>query len=129
MDEDLRRLLPATKYEVEKAEALVALGHERVLSVMPAVLEWTQDSNWPVAQVLQPFLAAIGSPLAPFVREILAEGDDVWKYFLLLHVVAKSTDLANSLRDDLERLVTNPTDGEVKEEVSLVAKGILDALN
>ncbi|WP_424511158.1 DUF5071 domain-containing protein [Roseateles saccharophilus] len=72
------------------AEALIAHGHPAVEPVLPQILEWTQDGNWPVALVFAPFLATIGAGLAPHARRILHGDDDVWKYFLLQDVVAQS---------------------------------------
>jgi hypothetical protein len=126
---DLTELIPVTKFETEKASALVQLGFPAVEPVMPQILEWVQDLNWPVGHVFQPFLARIGQPLAPYIRAILAGQDDGWKYSLLQAVVGQSAELARALRPELERLVTSPSAGESKEEVNLVAVEILEAIN
>jgi hypothetical protein len=83
----LATLIPVTKFETEKALALVQLGFPAVEPVMPQILEWLQDLNWPVGHIFQPFLASIGEPLAPYVRTILAGDDDGWKYSLLRVIV------------------------------------------
>lgn len=127
-EHDLLALLPSTKRETETAEHLVALGYPAVAPVLPQMLEWVQDLNWPVARVFQPFLTSIGAPLAPFVRRVLATTDDAWKYSLLTGVVDSSPDLARALQQDLERLVRSPTPGEVAEEVSEVAADVLRSL-
>ena len=128
MSADLAALIPVTKFETEKASALVQLGFPTVEPVMPQILEWLQDLNWPVGHVFQPFLASIGQPLAPHIRAILASQDDGWKYSLLRVVVAKSPELACTLRPELERVARNPSAGESKEEVDLVAIEILEAI-
>jgi hypothetical protein len=125
---DLTALIPITKHETEKASALVRLGFPAVEPVMPQILEWLQDLNWPVGFIFQPFLIRIGQPLAPYIRNILAGQDDGWKYSLLVAVVAPSTELAQTLRPELEHLATSPSAGESKEEVDLIAIEILDAL-
>jgi hypothetical protein len=98
---DLTELIPVTKFETEKASALVQLGFPAVEPVMPQILEWVQDLNWPVGHVFQPFLARIGQPLAPYIRAILAGQDDCWKYSLLQAVVGQSAELARALRPEL----------------------------
>ncbi|MGY3446177.1 hypothetical protein ACVW17_006178 [Bradyrhizobium sp. USDA 4473] len=108
-----------------RAKAITALSHAEVEPILPALLEWMQDINWPVAQVLQPFLAGIGEPLAPHVRSVLKTDDDVWKRWVLLHIVAASPELLAMLGDDIERLATYPTPGERAEELDIVAKGLL----
>jgi hypothetical protein len=129
MATDLVALIPATKFETDKALALMQLGFPAVEPVMPQILEWLQDLNWPVGHVFQPFLASIGQPLAPYIRVILAGEDDSWKYSLLRAVVDQSPELARALRPELEHVAKNPSAGEVKEEVNQVAIEILEALS
>ena len=80
----LRELLPHEKGDTERAEAIVALGYPAVAPILPDLIEWLQDCNWPVAHVLSPFLAQIGLPLLPPVRAVLATNDYQWKYWVLL---------------------------------------------
>ncbi|MCP1845238.1 hypothetical protein ACVIHI_001841 [Bradyrhizobium sp. USDA 4524] len=125
MCSDLAALLPRDKFDTERAEAIVALGFPAVEPIVPALLEWMQDMNWPVARVLQPFLAGIGTPLYPHLRRILQTDDDVWKNWTLRFIVAQSAELQAKLRTDLERLATSPTAGEQAEELDIVAKDLL----
>ena len=129
MATDLVALIPTTKFETEKASALVQLGFPAVEPVMPQILEWLQDLNWPVGHIFQPFLVRIGEPLAPYIRTVLAGEDDGWKYSLLRVVVDQSVELASVLRPELEHVARNPSVGETKEEVDQVALQILEALN
>ncbi len=128
MSDDIRLLLPQHKADVERASAIVARGYPRVAPVLPELIAWLQDGNWPVAHVVAPFLATIGTPLLPEIRRVLQTTDDIWKYWLLAGVVAESPDLAHALRDDLTRLASAPTAGEAAEEVDLVAREILGSL-
>jgi hypothetical protein len=124
---ELHLLLPRSKAEADKAEALVRLGYPAVAPVLPEILEWMQDLNWPVAQVFQPLLASIGTALAPLVRDILVGNDDVWKYWVLNSVVRESPNLAAELQLDLCRIVRNPSVGELAEGVPEVASALLKA--
>src|SRR5262249_44528772 len=58
----LLALLPTGKHDVASARALVALGYPAVAPVLPQLLEWVQDINWPVAAVLAPFSRALARP-------------------------------------------------------------------
>lgn len=121
----LQPLLPRDKHDTDTAAALVALGWEQVECVAPQMLEWMQDSNWPVAAVLRPFLAAQGARLAPHVKPIFATADDVWKYFILAGIVRQSPELASALGAELARMAGSPTAGERLEGVAAQAQEIL----
>lgn len=125
MRPDLAALLPKDKFETEKAEAIVALGFPVVEPILSALFEWMQDINWPVAQVLQPFLATIGAPLAPHVRIVLATTDEIWKYWVIRCIVGESAELAHSLQAELHRLAQFPTPSEREEEIDVQAREIL----
>jgi uncharacterized protein DUF5071 len=125
MKSDLATLLPRDKFDTERAEAIIALGFPAIEPIVPALLEWMQDLNWPVAQVLQPFLASIGSPLAPHIRRILETDDVIWKNWVLLCIVAKSPELRTMLRPDLERLSSCPKPDEQTAALDVLAKEII----
>lgn len=120
-------LLPRDKHDTHAAAALVALGWDRVECVAPQMLEWMQDSNWPVAAVLRPFLLAQGARLAPYIKPIFATADDVWKYFILAGIVRPSPELASVLGAELARMASHPTAGERLEGVAAQARDILAA--
>ena len=124
----LAALVPNGKAETEKAQALVALGYPTIEPVLPLIVRWLQDLNWPVARVFIPFLVAIGAPLAPHVRSVLATDDDCWKYALLEAVVRQSSQLTTALASDLKRLAENPTAGEQTEGVARAAQDILRSM-
>jgi hypothetical protein len=126
MSHNLISHLPVDKHDTEKAEALVALGYPAISSVLPDLLEWIQDGNWPVARVISPFLKNVGAPLATHVRTIFQGNDDTWKYSVLYGLVGESKELAIELVVDLNRLVNCPTAGEVCEELDIGAKEILE---
>ena len=118
-------LLPRDKRDTQRAMALVALGYPVVEPVLPKMLEWIQDRNWPVARVFEPFLATIGAPLAPHIRVVLSGNDDSWKYSVLDSVILKSPYLVHALQTDLVRLSQQPTLGERTELVDVRAEELL----
>lgn len=126
MRPDLAALLPSTKMETHKAEALVSLGYPTVEPVLSTIMEWMQDMNWPVAQVFQPFLASIGKPLVPHVQKVLETKDEIWKHWVLQFVVAESNELMEFFMPELQRLATHPTANEHAEELDVLAQTILE---
>ena len=129
MSSDLTALLPVSKFETEKAVHIASLGYPAVEPVMPQILAWLQDLNWPVARVFLPFAVSIGAPLAPHVRSILRADDGCWKHSVLSGVVAESLELAVCLRPELQRLASAPTPIESQEKVNVVASEILSRMD
>ena len=126
MRPDLTDLLPSTKSDTDKAKAVVSLGFPAVEPALPSLMEWMQDINWPVAQVLQPFLAHIGAPLEPHIRVVLQSDDEIWKFWVLQQIVAKSEDLVQLFQPELRRLANQATPKEQAEELDVLAKTILE---
>jgi len=122
---ELHELLPKDKHDLDRAKALVSIGYPTVAPILPDLLEWLQDGNWPVAHVIGPFLASIGKPLTEEVRRILQSQDHLWKYWILLDVVAHSPELATALYPELVRIAEGDVVDEDEKEVKEVAKEIL----
>ena len=125
MQNDIRTLIPQNKFDTDRAEQAVAAGYPAVELILPELLKWIQDSNWPVARVLAPFLGSIGTPLIPHIQKILATDDNIWKYWTLTYLVQDSPDVAAALREDLQRYADSPTDEERAEGLDELARTIL----
>ena len=125
MQNDIRTLIPQNKFDTDRAEQAVAAGYPAVAPILPELLEWIQDSNWPVARVLAPFLGSIGTPLIPHIKKILATEDNLWKYWTLTYLVQDSPDVAAALQEDLQRYVDSPTTDERAEGLDELARTIL----
>ncbi len=126
-DYQLRELIPKDKFDLERVSTLASLGYPEIAPILPELLEWMQDGNWPVSQALSPFLASIGKPLAQQIRHILQTQDHIWKYWVLRRIVAQSLDLATALYSDLVKITeeeSNPLDEDARE-VKEAAKEIL----
>lgn len=129
MNDAIKKLLPQHKFDIERANAIVSCGDPAVETILPELVEWLRDYNWPVARVLSPFLANIGLPIVPAIHYVLQTDDDIWKYWVLLYIVDKSSlNVAENLRDELTRIATQPTRGEILEEANVIAQEILEKL-
>ena len=128
MHPDLQTCLPRHKADVPAAEAVALRGWPAIEPAAMSLLEWLQDINWPVAQVLAPFFATVGTDLAPYVRPVLESQDDVWKYHVIESVVSHSVSLTQALEGELRRIAQSPTPSEHAEEVHRVAREALEQL-
>jgi hypothetical protein len=121
-----RDLIPKNKSDVETARAAVNAGFPTVGPVLPELLEWLQDYNWPVAHILAHFLASIGDPLVPHVRRILEGTDEIWKYWIVSSIMSESEVIAVAFRSYLERLTTSPRESESHEELDQLPRSVLE---
>lgn len=122
---DTQLFIPQHKSDIERARAAVAVGYPAVAPILSQLLEWLQDYNWPVARILAPFLASIGSPLIPHIQRILDTDDEIWKYWTISTIIQSSPELAGVFRDELERLAWSPTSREAAEGLDEVAQEVL----
>ncbi|MCL6603644.1 MAG: DUF5071 domain-containing protein [Paenibacillus sp.] len=90
-DEDLHLLLqPISKaYWDGAAEVIINLGYPRVHIILPGLLEWIQDMNWPGAAQILDLLRDIGDPVIPYIKDVFNQhSDDVewveWIFELLV---------------------------------------------
>ncbi|WP_033541571.1 DUF5071 domain-containing protein [Planococcus sp. CAU13] len=126
---DLKNLLPRNKYDVEQAKKLKDLDRSQVLLLLPDLIGYTQDINWPVAPIVVETLLTFPTEIIPSVQAALAEDDDNWKWFLLNYLVSKlPLDSKFHFKGYLIRVAETPTESEMAEELDHLSKSILETM-
>ena len=119
-------MLPADKHDCEAIARLKAAGRAAVVPLVPRLLEWIQDMNWPVARPVVELLSDYPDELVTPVRAVLRGDDDVWKYWVVSELLVDGPEeLRDALSEDVMRIVNAPTPGEVAEEVHLAARDVV----
>jgi hypothetical protein len=123
-------LLPKDKFDDAAIEHISTLSDSEIEPLLPEILTWLQDSNWPIVWVVLPFVLHYPTLITEPVREILRTGDAAWIDVVLRNVV-KEMPLAqrNELRIEIERMATEPTEEEKENEVDVDAREILDLMD
>jgi hypothetical protein len=122
----IQHLIPRGKADLDRARAAVAAGYPAVAPILPELMAWLKDYNWPVAHILVPFLASIGAPMAPHIWHVLKTDDVVWKYWIIQVIIPSlPTDDAIQFRSELDRLCSTPSDNERQEELDQQARDVL----
>ena len=124
--EALVQFVPKDKHDTATARAAVQAGYPAIAPVLPELMAWLQDYNWPVAKVLAPFLATLGIALLPQVQAVLVSDDLIWKRWVLLCVVSQSEELAQAVSAELLRLAHAATSSEQEEDLEEIALGIVE---
>jgi hypothetical protein len=119
-------LVPSSKFDVEAARRAVEAGWPAVEPIFPELLAWVEDYNWPVARVLAPFIADIGTPVVPYLRPILDGDDAIRQYWILTTVLSHATaPVIAELRLQIERLACDTSATLSDEGVPEAARAVL----
>ena len=125
--EDLKHLIPDSKFFEPDVSALLALSEAEISVIYPELFEWTEDANWPVARVLITLLGRFGDVSEKHFR-MAAEKDAQWLAFLMnafLDPMPQKN--LESLKPLLVRLATAATPYERECGTDISAKEILNA--
>ena len=123
---EIRKLLPRDKGDVETARKLFSYEYSEVRPIVPDLLEWLQDMNWPVAKPVSEYLESISEHITEEIISILQGDDDIWKYWCI-HVFGLWSDkeIHPLILKEIKRIAENPSEGELREEVQEVAREYL----
>ena len=84
------------------------IGYPRIHNILPNLLEWTQDLNWPGSRIIAELLASIGEPLIPFIKVVFKAQDHIWNYWILSYILDKwQSDLVQQLEFEILEIACN----------------------
>ena len=121
---NIRELIPKHKFDEEVIDGLKALSFEQIEPIIPDLLEWLQDINWPIAAPIAVLLKPYVNRITPEIIKILKTNDGLWKLWILVIFGRITTDPL--LLVEIERIAKFPTRDEIEDEVNLEAISILN---
>jgi len=122
-------IVPTDKLDLDACDNLDEASDENVISNIEALLDWTQDINWPVAPLVINRLSSIGSKLAMPINKVLSGNDSAWKYLVITSLLPKlEPELKIEISHQLRKIVKSPTENDEQEEVNIVAREFLNGL-
>lgn len=126
---DINDLIPKNKGDIKTAEKLQDYGYDVIKPIIPELLTWIQDMNWPVAGTVANYLESVSEHLTDEIVCILRGTDEVWKYWCV-KVFGLDTEksIAPKLMAEFKRIATNPTQQEIDEEVQELTIELLNKL-
>lgn len=123
-------IVPRHKSDFDACENLARARDTDVIAALPALLEWLQDMNWPVARPVKARIQNLGTPLIEPLKQVLRGNDGMWKYFVIQDLLPHTaTTVLTALVPDLLRLADKPTADDEFEEANLAARELLDGMN
>ena len=115
MDNQLISLIPKNKHDLEPISQLMVINEDEIKPILPELLYWIADMNWPVAQEMINVLIRFPNVVAPLIKEVLnpSETDGEWKYFIITNLLPRLPTITQKLLlEDVKRIQSNPTDSE-----------------
>lgn len=126
---DVRKLIPKDKSDFDSVNKLKECNKDTLRPIIPDLLIWLQDINWPIASEISNILIQFDEELIPHIMTILNSDDTIWKYWILTKIVSRITLGARAeLRQDLIKLSNHPKPDEVAEGMDELAQELLIGL-
>ncbi|OXS66047.1 DUF5071 domain-containing protein [Lysinibacillus sp. KCTC 33748] len=127
--ENFGDLLPRHKHDHDRVEIIKRMDRDQILPLLPNLLEWIQDMNWPVAPSVLELLLTFPEEIVPHVQDVSSSDDENWKWFILHFLVIKlPVESRVQFREYLTRVAETPTHNELAEELDEIARAILETI-
>lgn len=126
----MKHIVPKDKFDHESVDNLKKCSFEDIKQYIPALLEWLQDANWPVAGPIFNYFKPHINDIDDEIVKILRTDDEVWKYWILNGLIVGSEVIPNDvLMKEIARIAEHPTQNEIEEEVHEAALDIVKRLS
>jgi hypothetical protein len=120
---NVKDLVPKDKFDLQVIQELEKLSFEQLAPIIPNLLEWLQDMNWPVAKPIANVLEPFVDRMIPNIIKILKSDDTLWKLWILISLLRKTTN--PNVIIEITRLAKYPSREEIENEVDIEAIAIL----
>jgi hypothetical protein len=124
---NIRNLIPKDKDDTETAEKLKNYSYEELKSIVPDLLVWLQDGNWPISKTVSEYLQSICENISNEIFEVFKTNDMEWKYYMILRFGPLTND--ELIQNEIIRIAKKPTDLEIESELNEIAIEIMNSRN
>lgn len=120
------KLIPKDKEDLEFINELKIKSIVEIKDIIPDLLEWTQDMNWPQAKLLVDYFSPYLNEIDSEIIDILKGNDSLWKYSILLGLILNSKTIPNDkILSAIYEICKNPSEDDKEEEVDVLACRII----
>lgn len=119
---DIKSLIPKDKLDIDTAEKLFNFSYQEIKPIVPELLEWIKDMNWPVAHPIAEYLVTICENITPEIMQILSGNDEIWKYWCIgVFGIFSNKILDDKIYKILCKIAHQPNETELEHEVNKLA--------
>ena len=122
---DFDDLIPKDKFDTSSIDVLMTLTDDAIEPLVPKLLEWIQDMNWPVAPHVIKVLTAHCKVTEKYLASLLMpeQKDDIWKYNIIRYLLYEWPSYPDDdlIMSEIVRITERPTEDEKEELVDKVA--------
>lgn len=117
-------LIPKDKGDFKTAQNLKKYNIDELKPIIPNLLAWIQDMNWPISGIIAEYLVANSSKIETEIYTILANDDTIWKW----NVITVFKDMIQDKKNIsiIKRIAKNPTEMEKTEELDVLCKLLIE---
>jgi len=126
--EEIYSMVPKSKFDTSLVDQLRKISKEEIKLIIPELIFWISDANWPVARPIADILLEYPDLIQPYLEEHLSEHevDDELKYNIIILILPNlPVNIQNELVKFIERICINPTKDEANGSLE-VAQDYLD---
>jgi hypothetical protein len=121
---NIQDLIPKHKGDTETAAKLKNYSYDQIKPIIPNLLTWMQDMNWPVAGPVADYLETLTDNIGSELVKILQGDDEVWKYWIIGRFGRLTKD--ENVLTEIKRIASKPTKAEIVDFVDERAREILE---
>ena len=124
---DNKNLIPKGKEDSNFINNLKTKSISEIKNIIPQLLEWIQDMNWPQAPLIADYFSPHINEIQEELISILKSDDAIWKYWILHSLLLDSEIIpSQKILFEVKRVYLNASKQEKEEEVDVIAKEILE---
>ena len=126
----IKDMIPKDKFDTSSFKELMSLNDNEIDVIIPELLEWIQDMNWPVSEYIIQVLSRHQCIVEKYLLNLLKpeQKDDEWKRNIIQYLTTKWASCPNDTKitAEIRRIAKNPTDGERLEMADTAVKEYLN---
>lgn len=124
---NIEDLIPKDKGDFDAAEDLKNYSIRDLTPIIPKLLEWLQDMNWPIAGIVAEYLRNNFLEIEMEIYPILKSNDEIWKWYIINNFQNEIND--GQIISEIKRLAQTPTKLEIEEELHFLSKEVINKRN